>query len=116
MPDLQDDRAYKRKSAVPIIDIDASTPEEIADKAELAGIARTNLGALTLFVLSILAGVFIALGTQLFMLVTHTATSSYGLNQLIGGAAFTLAMVLIVISGAEVFVGNRLVAMSFLSR
>ncbi len=116
MPDLQDDRAYKRKSAVPIIDIDASTPEEIADKAELAGIARTNLGALTLFVLSILAGVFIALGTQLFMLVTHTATSSYGLNQLIGGAAFTLAMVLIVITGAELFVGNPLVAMSFLSR
>lgn len=116
MPDLQDDCVNKRKSAAPVIGIDASTPEEVANKAEFVGTARTNLGALTLFVLSILAGVFIALGAQLFMLVTHTATSSYGLNQLIGGAAFTLAMVLIVITGAELFAGNPLVAMSFLSR
>ena len=116
MPVLQDDNAHKRRSAVPVIGIDASTPEEIAEKAEFVGTARINLGALTLFVLSILAGVFVALGTQLFVLVTHTATSSYGLNQLVGGVAFTLAMVLIVITGAELFVGNPLVAMSFLSR
>lgn len=116
MPVLQDDNAHKRRSTVPVIDIDASTPEELAEKAEFIGAARTNLGVLTLLVLSILAGAFTALGTQLFVLVTHTATSSYGLNQLVGGAAFTLAMVLIVITGAELFMGNPLVAMSFLSR
>lgn len=66
--------------------------------------------------LSILAGVFIALGTQLAMLVTHTATSNYGLNQLVGGAAFTMALILIVIAGAELFTGNCLIAMSFMAR
>ncbi len=106
MPDLHGDSVNKRKSTVPVIDSDASTPEEMAEKAEFVGIARVNLGALTLFVLSVLAGVFIALGTQLFVLATHTATSSYGLNQLAGGVAFTLAMVLIVITGAELFMGN----------
>lgn len=98
-----------------VTETDACEPFETAKKAGLVGRARTNLNALTLLGLSILAGVFIALGMQLSVLVTHTATSSYGLNQLVGGAAFTLAMVLIVITGAELFMGNPLIAMSFLS-
>ncbi|OHC00084.1 MAG: hypothetical protein A2Z58_04655, partial [Planctomycetes bacterium RIFCSPHIGHO2_12_42_15] len=40
----------------------------------------------------------------------------YGLNQLVGGVAFTLALVLIVIAGAELFTGNCLIAMSFMAR
>ncbi|OHB73484.1 MAG: hypothetical protein A2W17_00500 [Planctomycetes bacterium RBG_16_41_13] len=98
-----------------VTETDACEPFETARKAGLVGGARMNLDALTLLGLSILAGVFIALGMQLSVLVTHTATSSYGLNQLAGGVAFTLAMVLIVITGAELFLGNPLVIMSFLS-
>ena len=92
---------------LPVIGIDASTPEEIAESG-ICRHNRINLGALTLFVLEYpCGGLFIALGTQLFVLVTHTATSSYGLNQLVGGVAFTLAMVLIVITGAELFFYGR---------
>ena len=116
MIDTKDADTHNRGYGTPVIDVDACEPSETAEKAGLVGKTRTNLGVLTLLVLSILAGVFIALGTQLFVLVTHTATSSYGLNQLVGGAAFTLAMVLIVITGAELFMGDPLVAMSFLSR
>lgn len=116
MIDTKDADTHNRGYGTPVIDVDACEPSETAEKAGLVGTARANIGALTLLVLSILAGVFIALGTQLFVLVTHTATSSYGLNQLIGGVAFTLAMVLIVITGAELFMGDPLVAMSFLSR
>lgn len=100
----------------PVIEIDAYEPSEMAARVGLVGISKTNLGTLTMLGLSILAGVFIALGAQLSILVTHTATSNYGLNQLIGGTAFTLAMVLIVITGAELFAGNPLVAMSFMAR
>jgi len=88
----------------------------MADKVGLVGVAKSQLSSLTTFALSILAGVFIALGIQLSMLVTHTATSNYGLNQLVGGVAFTLALVLIVIAGAELFTGNCLIAMSFMAR
>ncbi|MBI2471632.1 MAG: formate/nitrite transporter family protein [Planctomycetes bacterium] len=88
----------------------------MADRVGQVGVAKSHLSTLTTFALSILAGVFIALGIQLSMLVTHTATSNYGLNQLVGGVAFTLALVLIVIAGAELFTGNCLIAMSFMAR
>src|SRR3989338_10822930 len=116
MSDAQNNSASNQEYAVPIIEIDAYAPAKMADKVGQVGVAKSQLGTLTTFALSILSGVFIALGIQLSMLVTHTATSSYGLNQLVGGVAFTLALVLIVIAGAELFTGNCLIAMSFMAR
>ncbi|HLE86843.1 MAG TPA: formate/nitrite transporter family protein [Candidatus Brocadiaceae bacterium] len=116
MTDAQTGSTNNQEYAVPIIEIDAYAPAKMADKVGQVGVAKSQLGTLTTFALSILAGVFIALGIQLSMLVTHTATSSYGLNQLVGGVAFTLALVLIVIAGAELFTGNCLIAMSFMAR
>lgn len=89
--------------ALPVIEIDAYAPAKMADRVGQVGVAKSQLSTLTTLALSILAGVFIALGMQLSMLVTHTATNNYGLNQLVGGVAFTLALVLIVIAGAELF-------------
>ena len=103
MADTQTGSTNNQEYAVPIIEIDAYAPAKMADKVGLVGVAKSQLSTLTTFALSILAGVFIALGIQLSMLVTHTATSNYGLNQLVGGVAFTLALVLIVIAGAELF-------------
>ena len=102
--------------AAPVIEIDAYAPAKMADRVGQVGVTKSQLSTLTTLALSILAGVFIALGIQLSMLVTHTATNNYGLNQLVGGAAFTLALVLIVIAGAELFTGNCLIAMSFMAR
>ena len=116
MTDAQTGSTNNQEYAVPIIEIDAYAPAKMADKVGHVGVAKSQLSALTTFALSILAGVFIALGIQLSMLVTHTATSNYGLNQLVGGVAFTLALVLIVIAGAELFTGNCLIAMSFMAR
>lgn len=116
MTDAQTGSTNNQEYAVPIIEIDAYAPAKMADKVGQVGVAKSHLSTLTTFALSILAGVFIALGIQLSMLVTHTATSNYGLNQLVGGAAFTLALVLIVIAGAELFTGNCLIAMSFMAR
>lgn len=97
----------------PFIDIDAYAPKMMANRVGQVGISKANMGFLTTLALSILAGVFIALGAQLMMMVTHTATSSFGLNALVGGVVFTMALVLIVITGAELFTGNCLIAMSF---
>lgn len=116
MSDIWNSDVDNHEYATPVIEIDAYEPAEMADRVGLVGVTKTNLDTLTMLGLSILAGVFIALGAQLSILVTHTATSNYGLNQLIGGVAFTLATVLIVITGAELFTGNCLVAMSFMAR
>ena len=116
MTDAQTGSTNNQEYAIPVIEVDAYAPAKMADKVGQVGVAKSQLSSLTTFALSILAGVFIALGIQLSMLVTHTATSSYGLNQLVGGVAFTLALVLIVIAGAELFTGNCLIAMSFMAR
>ena len=94
----------------PFIDIDAYAPKMMANRVGQVGISKANMGFLTTLALSILAGVFIALGAQLMMMVTHTATSSFGLNALVGGVTFTMALVLIVITGAELFTGNCFIA------
>jgi formate transporter len=103
-------------ATIPVIDVDSYAPAKMAEKVGMVGVSKSKLSTLTLLALSILAGVFIAFGAQLWMFVTHTATSSYGLNQLVGGVAFSLALILIVIAGAELFTGNCLIAMSFMAR
>ncbi len=115
MSDTQDN-STTQEYATPVLEVDAYAPAKMADRVGMVGVSKSKLSTLTLLALSILAGVFIALGAQLWMLVVHTATSNYGLNQLVGGAAFTLALVLIVIAGAELFTGNCLIAMSFMAR
>jgi formate/nitrite transporter len=105
-----------QESTPPVIDTDAYAPQKMADRVAQVAITKVNLGIFTTLFLSILAGVFIALGIQLAMLVTHTATSSYGLNALVGGVVFTMALILIVITGAELFTGNCLIGMSFFAR
>lgn len=115
MPDTWDGTG-KQKYIIPVLEIDTYGSVEMTNRVGLVGVTKSSLDTLTTLVLSILAGVFMALGAQLFILVTHTATSNYGINQLVGGVAFTLAMVLIVITGAELFAGNCLVAMSFMAR
>ena len=102
-----------QQASTPFIDIDAYAPKMMANRVGAVGVSKAEMGFLTTLALSILAGVFIGLGAQLMMLVTHTATSSFGLNALVGGVVFTMALVLIVITGAELFTGNCVFAMSF---
>jgi len=66
--------------------------------------------------LSILAGAFIALGAEFFTLVVFDSNLSVGLTKTLGGLAFSLGLILVVIAGAELFTGNNLLMMGFASR
>jgi formate/nitrite transporter FocA (FNT family) len=63
-----------------------------------------------------LAGAFIALGALFFIVVVTHALSGFGMTRLVGGVAFSLGLILVVIGGAELFTGNNLVAMAWASR
>jgi len=63
-----------------------------------------------------LAGVFIAFGAILFTLVIHDSKLSFGLTQLIGGLSFCLGLILVVVAGAELFTGNNLLVMAYVSK
>jgi formate/nitrite transporter len=95
---------------------DAYTPAQMAARVEKAGIAKGNRDALSTFTLAIMAGAFIALGAVFFTFVIHDATLSSGLTKLIGGFVFSLGLILVIITGSELFTGNNLIVMAFVSR
>ncbi|WP_305046537.1 formate/nitrite transporter family protein [Geoalkalibacter sp.] len=60
--------------------------------------------------LSLLAGFYIAFGSQLATIVTHdsAAVIGDGLTRIVAGSVFSLGLMLVVICGAELFTGNSL--------
>lgn len=94
---------------------DCLPPPDIARKAETVGVSKANLNALNSLLLGILAGAFIGLGAMLCTLVTTQSGLGYGLNKLVGGAVFSLGLILVVIAGAELFTGNTLLVMGWFS-
>ena len=95
--------------------VDAYTPREIAEKVESLGVAKARTDGLTLLVLALLAGAFISLGALFFITVVTDAKLGFGIARLLGGLAFCLGLVLVVVAGAELFTGNNLIAMAWAS-
>jgi formate transporter len=94
--------------------IDALLPQEMAEKAERIGVAKTRLDVASLLALAVLAGAFIALGSAFSFVVTAGAegTVPYGMTRLLGGLAFSLGLILVIVGGAELFTGNNLMIMA----
>ncbi len=95
---------------------DAYSPKEIASRVEIIGMGKAKLNFLAKFTLSILAGVFIAFGAVLFTLVVHDSKLSFGMTQALGGLSFCLGLILVVVAGAELFTGNNLLVMAYVSK
>ena len=91
---------------------DAYSPQEIAKRVEMAGVIKDRLPILSLLMLSVLAGAFIGLGALYFVLIRSDASLSFATKQVLGGIAFSLGLILVVIAGAELFTGNNLLVMA----
>jgi formate transporter len=94
--------------------MEALLPQEMATKAESAGIRKAALSSLPLVALAVLAGAFIGLGAM-FATTTAAATSTlpYGVARLLIGLVFCLGLILVVVAGAELFTGNNLIVMAW---
>jgi formate transporter len=95
---------------------DAWSPREIAQRVETLGVTKARLDALSVLVLAVLAGAFISMGALLYTVVVTGSTLGFGLTRLVGGLAFCLGLVLVLVAGAELFTGNNLLAMAWASR
>lgn len=95
--------------------LDAFPPPEMAERMEEVGIKKANLDFWSMFALAILAGAFIGLGAEFFTLVITDSGLGFGLNKLVGGLVFSLGLILVVIAGAELFTGNNLIIMAWVS-
>tara|TARA_R110002049_G_scaffold137560_3_gene297584 strand:- start:982 stop:1827 length:846 start_codon:yes stop_codon:yes gene_type:complete len=92
---------------------DAFSPREIAAKVEAIGVGKARLPLLTMWMLAMLAGAFVGLGALYFTLVRSDPTLGFATAQVLGGVAFSLGLLLVVVAGAELFTGNNLLAMAW---
>ena len=96
---------------------DALLPAEMAVKAAETGIKKTGLDTLRMFLLAILAGAFIAMGAVFATTVSAGGSNlPYGITRLLSGMTFTLGLILVVVSGSELFTGNSLIVIAFANR
>ena len=63
--------------------------------------------------LGVLAGAFIGLGSLYYVIVVSDPALGFAAQRLLGGAVFTLGLLLVVVAGAELFTGNNLLAMAW---
>ena len=89
--------------------LDAYSPSEIAYLVENLGVKKATLSAIPTATLGLLAGAYIAFGATLFTLVMTDHQMGFGPARLLGGASFSLGLVLVTIGGAELFTGNCLI-------
>ncbi len=102
--------------AAPVLSCDP--PGEIAKT--VVGVAQKKVATAipSLMMLAILAGAYIAMGAVLFTIVTNDLALYIGdgLSRLVGGVAFSLGLILVVLGGAELFTGNNLLVAGYLDK
>lgn len=96
--------------------VDFLLPPEMALQAETVGVNKARMSAVRTLVLAMLAGAFIALGSVFFTTVTAGSTLPPGITRLVGGVAFSLGLILVIIGGAELFTGNNLIIMAWANK
>jgi len=99
-------------------DMSNKGPTDIAREIVKIGKKKARLPASSMAILSILAGIYIAIAGQAMITVTHDAAGSVGtgLARLLGGSVFSLGLILVVLAGAELFTGNSLMVVGWLER
>ena len=96
--------------------LDAYAPREIAARVEAACVAKAGTPLLSLAMLGVLAGAFIGLGSLFAVIVFSDASLGFAAQRVLGGVVFSLGLVMVVITGAELFTGNNLLVMAWADR
>ena len=90
--------------------MDAYSPQQIAERVDNIGVTKARLPLLSMAMLGMLAGAFIGLGALYYTLVVSDASLSFAVARVLGAVCFSLGLLLVVVAGAELFTGNNLLA------
>jgi formate/nitrite transporter len=99
-----------------VLGFDAYAPAQIALKVAEVGVAKARLPTLALVMLGVAAGGFIGLGAMYYTVVVSDPSLPFASARVLGGCAFSLGLILVVVAGAELFTGNNLLVMAWASR
>jgi len=106
------DDPNRNEPPTPAAGVDSLIPEQMAEKAELTGAKKTRLPVHKLAALSVLAGAFVAIGVLFALNVSQAGA----VGPILPGLAFSTALILVVVGGAELFTSNNLMVMALVSR
>ncbi|QQR69451.1 MAG: formate/nitrite transporter family protein [Alphaproteobacteria bacterium] len=95
---------------------DAHTPPQMAALLRDYGVKKARLAPVAMMTLGLLGGAYIALGGMFYTLVMTESGLGFGPSRLLGGLAFSLGLVLVVVGGAELFTGNTMLTMAWAQR
>ena len=93
------------------------TPAQVAEATVNTAKTKASLPIATMLIMGIFAGAYIGFGAELCIMVsTGTAVKAgLGVSKLLGGAVFSVGLMLVVICGAELFTGNNLMIVGMVS-
>ncbi len=89
--------------------IDELLPHQITEKADNVAYSKATKAFLSAFYLAVTAGMFISLAFIFYVTVTTGSQDlAWGIKNFIGGLAFSLGLLLVVVVGGELFTSNTL--------
>ena len=93
------------------------TPKEMMVEAEKFALYKTTKTTSATLSLAMMAGVFIGLAFLFYITVTTGSSDlDWGLSRFVGGIAFSLGLIFIVLCGAELFTSSVLTSISLANR
>jgi formate/nitrite transporter len=98
--------------ADPATTTDVCTPRATASRIGRWSLAKRSLPFNRLMALGTLGGIYIGLGAALATLITSDSSLGTGPTRWLGGIAFSLGLLLVVVGGAELSTGNCLMAIA----
>jgi len=88
---------------------DSLLPPQMAEKAADIGVSKATKDPIKSFMLAITAGLHIGIAFVFYTTVTTGAGDmAWGMSRLVGGIAFSLGLILVIITGGELFTSSVL--------
>jgi formate transporter len=92
------------------------TPPELSRSFVASGVKKASLGAGELFLLGILAGVYIGFACHIATVCGTGTIAWYGLKRFLMGSVFSLGLILVIIAGSELWTGNTMMSIALLEK
>ncbi|KKL59325.1 hypothetical protein LCGC14_2216460, partial [marine sediment metagenome] len=92
-------------------------PYQVAKDLVDVGIKKAHLSFSDMIILSILAGIYLAIaGAAMIMVTFDTGALGESLIRFVAGSVFSLGLMLVILGGTELFTGNTLMSVCCFTR
>jgi formate transporter len=91
-------------------------PNDLSKSLVAVGQKKAALPITKMFILGMLAGVFIGFASHLATVIGTGSTQWFGVQRFLVGAVFSVGLMLVIIPGSELWTGNNLMTVALLNR